>query len=360
MKYSNNGVSYDSDTAYNEAYNGTEWTANKPGNQYVLANYGEAADVTNVYIVKSEDILMDGGKVLPRLAQAMYGRITDMDNLNKRLGEARFIDQEDGLWVRLRYDRMGKDDQFRLRGKTAELGYDWKKNPEETNSKRGTYHRGVSFKYTWDDVTFGDLASRDSEMKTWSLGAYDTFLGNDGFYHDYILRAGRSKADYSVGVDNVSGSADATFIQAGAEIGKKYDGNKGWFFEPQAQLQYTRINGAKFSDSNDTRAELDSVNSLISRLGIRVGREFGGNDRHQMYGYVNVLHEFMGETGVFAYDNSGAFRSEKTNKGTWMTVGLGGSTQLNDQTSVFIDFEKAIGNDFEQTYRFNARVQYKF
>ncbi|WP_295193125.1 autotransporter domain-containing protein [Veillonella sp.] len=81
--------------------------------------------------------------------------------------------------------------------------------------------------------------------------------------------------------------------------------------------------------------ELDSVNSLISRLGIRVGREFGGNDRHQMYGYVNVLHEFMGETGVFAYDNSGAFRSEKTNKGTWMTVGLGGSTQLNDQTSVF-------------------------
>ena len=200
LKYSNNGVSYDSDTAYNEAYNGTEWTANKPGNQYVLANYGEAADVTNVYIVKSEDILMDGGKVLPRLAQAMYGRITDMDNLNKRLGEARFIDQEDGLWVRLRYDRMGKDDQFRLRGKTAEL---------------------------------------------------------------------------------------------------------------------------------------DSVNSLISRLGIRVGREFGGNDRHQMYGYVNVLHEFMGETGVFAYDNSGAFRSEKTNKGTWMTVGLGGSTQLNDQTSIF-------------------------
>ena len=75
MKYSNNGVSYDSDTAYNEAYNGTEWTANKPGNQYVLANYGEAADVTNVYIVKSEDILMDGGKVLPRLVQAMYGRI---------------------------------------------------------------------------------------------------------------------------------------------------------------------------------------------------------------------------------------------------------------------------------------------
>ena len=135
LKYSNNGVSYDSDTAYNEAYNGTEWTANKPGNQYVLANYGEAADVTNVYIVKSEDILMDGGKVLPHLVQAMYGRITDMDNLNKRLGEARFIDQEDGLWVRLRYDRMGKDDQFRLRGKTAELGYDWKKNPEETNSK---------------------------------------------------------------------------------------------------------------------------------------------------------------------------------------------------------------------------------
>lgn len=81
LKYSNNGVSYDRDTAYNEAYNGTEWTANKPGNQYVLANYGEAADVTNVYIVKSEDILMDGGKVLPRLAQAMYGRITDMDNL---------------------------------------------------------------------------------------------------------------------------------------------------------------------------------------------------------------------------------------------------------------------------------------
>ena len=85
-----------------------------------------------------DQVLYDNGNVAigwSVSAQAMYGRITDMDNLNKRLGEARFIDQEDGLWVRLRYDRMGKDDQFRLRGKTAELGYDWKKNPEETNSK---------------------------------------------------------------------------------------------------------------------------------------------------------------------------------------------------------------------------------
>lgn len=60
------------------------------------------------------------------MSRSNYSNAIYMDRLNKRLGEARYIDDEEdqGMWVRIRHDRIGKEDAFRSRNTMYELGYD--------------------------------------------------------------------------------------------------------------------------------------------------------------------------------------------------------------------------------------------
>lgn len=98
----------------NEGYNGTEFDEVKPGDEYVDKNY---ADATNWLLAKdsSGDKVSDAGKTIINMSKVNYNNAIYMDRLNKRLGEARYISPEDeqGMWVRIRHDRIGKDDAFR-------------------------------------------------------------------------------------------------------------------------------------------------------------------------------------------------------------------------------------------------------
>lgn len=353
--YSKGALAEDTDEAYNRAYNGTAYDESKPGHEYVAAHYGVGAAVTNYYLTRRM-ATTDTARVLPRLGQAMYGRITDLDNLNKRLGEARYMNEDSGIWTRLRYDRIGKDNSYSTRGKTVELGYDWKNTNEDMKT---IYHRGASFRYTWDSVDFTDLGDKDSNIKTWSVGFYDTKMSDNGFYHDITARVGNSRGTFQLDNPFATGKEKHTFYQIGAEVGKKYQGNKGWFYEPQAQLQYTHIRGDQFTTSNGATVDVDTIDSLIGRLGIRVGREFGADRRQSVYGYANVVHEFLGDQTLHAFAGRHQLAVDTEHGGTWLTIGIGANRQMNDDTSIFLDAEKTIGNDFVSTYRINAGLEFK-
>ncbi len=139
----------DAETA-NDVYNGGGFSADKPGSDYVENNYGVSDNVSgqsllaeeddvsdtndldgtqNVYIVRKDntmDDLSNGGKTIIAMSKVNYSNAVYMDRLNKRMGEARFLEGDDGLWVRLRHDRIGKSDAFRSKNTMFEIGYDWK------------------------------------------------------------------------------------------------------------------------------------------------------------------------------------------------------------------------------------------
>lgn len=342
----------------NEGYNGgTEFDEVKPGDEYVDENY---ADATNWLLAKdsSGDKVSDAGKTIINMSKVNYNNAIYMDRLNKRLGEARYISPEDeqGMWVRIRHDRIGKDDAFRSQNTMYEMGYDVKQDCDN-----GERRVGMAIDYMDGKAEYTGIAG-DGDVKRYGLWLYDTWLGNKGHYTDYVLKWGHLENDFDIMArttgEKITGDYSNNVFSASAEYGKKNDMGGGWYFEPQAQLQFARVTGADYVTSQDTKVSLDGINSLIGRAGFRLGRDL--NENSTVYVKADLLHEFLGDQDITATDITGTLREEYENKGTWYDVGFGFATALGKSSYAFMDFEKSFGNDNDETYQINAGVQWTF
>ena len=350
----------DDDHAYNGGANFTDSEA-KPGTDYVDSVYGSVDGAQNVYLVRdklTEANKSDAAKTIINMSKVNYNNAIYMDRLNKRLGEARYISPEDeqGMWVRIRHDRIGKDDAFRSQNTMYEMGYDVKQDCDN-----GERRVGMAIDYMDGKAEYTGIAG-DGDVKRYGLWLYDTWLGDKGHYTDYVLKWGHLENDFDIMArttgEKITGDYSNNVFSASAEYGKKNDIGGGWYFEPQAQLQFARVTGADYVTSQDTKVSLDGINSLIGRAGFRLGRDL--NENSTVYVKADLLHEFLGDQDITATDITGTLREEYENEGTWYDVGFGFATALGKSSYAFMDFEKSFGNDNDETYQINAGVQWTF
>ena len=355
---------YSTSDTENSGYNGTEFGEEKPGNEYVDAEYGN--DATNWYLTRnsSGDEMSDAGKTMLNMSRANYSNAIYMDRLNKRLGEARYInddpEEDEGMWVRIRHDRIGKEDAFRSQNTMYQLGYD--KRQECDNGKRRV---GFAVDYMHGDTGYSDIAGK-GEIDRYGLWLYDTWTGNKGHYADYVAKWGHLQNDFEVytmtGGEKVTGDYSNNVFSISAEYGRKKDMGNDWYIEPQAQLQLARVTGADYTTSQGTKVSVDGINSLIGRAGFRLGKDFGEEKQSTVYFKADVLHEFLGDQTIRAMDGTtnGWQTVDYENKGTWYDIGIGYAAMLSQSTYAFIDLEQSFGNDNDDTYQINAGVRWTF
>lgn len=351
---------------YTTDYNGDDFDADKPGNSYVENVYGEAngaddIDSQNLYLVRdsSKDAgKSDSGATIINMSRANYKNAIYMDRLNKRMGEMRYVngEEEQGLWVRLRHDRIGQSGDFRSMNTMYEVGYDVKQPTDN-----GEHRIGMAIDYMRGSTTYDDIMGK-GETKRYGLWLYDTWLGEKGHYTDYIVKWGHLSNDFDIrdkdSLENITGDYSNNVFSVSAEYGKKNDMGNNWYFEPQAQLQLARVTGADYVTTQGSKVNVDGINSLIARAGFRIGRDMDENST--VYLKADLLHEFMGDQTVTAADATGTLREEFENKGTWYDVGFGFATKMSKNSYAFMDFEKSFGNDNDETYQINAGMQWSF
>lgn len=380
---------YDVNNAHNDEFNGEELTADKPGSSTVEDMFGLTEDeekqpeimtlaaeipsendstvnslADNLSIVKAtQDGLSDAGKTMLNMSRANYSNAIYMDRLNKRLGEARYINAEDGegMWVRIRHDRIGKTDAYRSQNTMYELGYDVKQ--ECDNSERRV---GMAVDYMHGDTGYSDIAGK-GEIDRYGLWLYDTWMGNKGHYVDYVAKWGHLSNDFELYTmsrgEKVTGDYSNNVFSVSAEYGKKNDMGNGWYFEPQVQAQLARVTGADYVTSQDTKVSVDGINSLIGRAGFRLGKDFGEEKQSTVYIKADVLHEFLGDQDISVMDNTtnGEWAGiSYENEGTWYDIGFGFATMMSKNSYAFLDLEKSFGHDNDETYQINAGVQWTF
>ena len=347
----------------NKEYNGADFDETKPGNAYVNEAYGDGA--INWYLEKnsSGDEMSDGGETILNMSRANYSNAIYMDRLNKRLGEARYINGEEneGMWVRIRHDRIGKTDAYRSQNTMYELGYDVKQ--ECDNGERRV---GFAVDYMHGDTGYSDVAGK-GELDRYGLWLYDTWMGDKGHYVDYVAKWGHLDNDFEVYTmsegKKVTGDYSNNVFSVSAEYGRKKDIGSDWYFEPQAQLQLARVTGADYTTSQGTKVSVDGINSLIGRAGFRIGKDFGEQKQSTVYIKADVLHEFLGDQDVSVMDDTTNGRYVGIgyeNEGTWYDVGFGFATQTGKNSYAFMDFEKSFGHDNDETYQINAGVRWTF
>ena len=351
---------------YTTDYNGDNFDADKPGNSYVENVYGEAngaddIDSQNLYLVRdsSKDAgKSDSGATIINMSRANYKNAIYMDRLNKRMGEMRYVngEEEQGLWVRLRHDRIGQSGDFRSMNTMYEVGYDVKQPTDN-----GEHRIGMAIDYMRGSTTYDDIMGK-GETKRYGLWLYDTWLGEKGHYTDYIVKWGHLSNDFDITAkttgEKINGDYSNNVFSVSAEYGKKNDMGNNWYFEPQAQLQLARVTGADYVTTQGSKVNVDGINSLIGRAGFRIGRDMDENST--VYLKADLLHEFMGDQTVTAADATGTLREEFENKGTWYDVGFGFAAKMSKNSYAFMDFEKSFGNDNDETYQINAGMQWTF
>ena len=352
---------YSTTDTENAGYNGESFGLTKPGNEYVDKEYGNTA--TNWYLTRnsSGDEMSDGGKTILNMSRANYSNAIYMDRLNKRLGEARYInaEEDEGMWVRIRHDRIGKDDAYRSQNTMYELGYDQKQ--ESDNGERRV---GFAVDYMHGDTSYSDIAGK-GEIDRYGLWLYDTWMGDKGHYVDYVAKWGHLSNDFEIynSREKVDGDYSNNVFSVSAEYGRKKDIGNDWYFEPQAQLQLARVTGADYTTNQGTKVSVDGINSLIGRAGFRIGKDFGEQKQRTLYFKADVLHEFLGDQTIRALDatTGGNWQSvDYDNQGTWYDIGIGYAAVMSKNSYAFIDLEQSFGNDNDDTYQINAGVRWTF
>lgn len=359
---------FDKDDEENEVYNGgadgsiVDETGGhksfKPGNNFV-ENVLDADGTAENWIItgvkeKKESDTVD---TIINMSRANYKNAVYMDRLNKRLGEARYIDGDEGMWVRLRHDRIGMKDEFRSMNTMYQLGYDKLDNKDD----KGERHIGAAIDYMDGSTSYSDIYGK-GETRRWGFWMYDTWLGSQGHYADYIVKFGHMHNEFDIRSMNtgekITGDYDNNVFSISAEYGRKKDIGNNWYFEPQAQLQLARVTDAEYKTSQDTDVYVDGINSLIGRAGFRLGKDV--DERSTVYVKADVLHEFLGDQRIVAGDVTGSLDKTYENKGTWYDVGFGFATEVGHDSYAYLDFEKSFGNDNDDTYQINAGLQWNF
>lgn len=392
------------DTAANEKFNGGKngMGTYKPGNDYVTAVFSgkgftkEVPDQEKIEtdVVAGKQTTDDAGNLLPEYLKtetienpvkegtnwfvdeavvtpsnnakvikksmqlnymnAIYGVYTD--SLEKRLGEARYSGDGDGMWARIRHDRVGRDSLYEANNTMTELGFDWRND----RTKFGRHIQGAALDYMDGSADYKEVTGR-SDSKRYGLWFYDTRLGDKGHYTDIVAKYGRLQNEYTLYPEMggpVKGDYHDDYWSLSFEYGRKKPLASNWFIEPQAQLQYTYLGSTDYRTSQGTQVDLAGTDSLISRLGFRLGKDV--SDRTSFYITGDFFHEFLGNQDVSAWDRTGRMDVTGHNDGSWYNAGLGFTTRVGKNSYAYASFDRSFGPHVDRTWTLEAGVNCRF
>lgn len=315
------------------------------------------------YFVDYSENPTDNIKVPVAAASAIHGDLLshrNIDTLNQRLGELRdYSDTEDGVWFRMKSGETESDKygHYNYRWNFYQLGYD----RTVADHQNGKWHIGGAFHSAMGDV---DYHHGDGDMRSYGGSLYAGWAGSKGHYMDYVLSYSHYNNKYNIYHDGMK-AADADYSDhawmVSAEYGRKFDMGGEWFIEPQSQLVYGKSGGSDYTLSNGVKVHDDGEDSLIGRLGFRLGKSFAtpkGQEPNQIYLKFNVLHEFSGDWDMALWETDVSYYQHCDGGDTWYTFGLGGKVSLTDNTVFYGDVEKSFGGDVTTKWQFNAGLRF--
>lgn len=239
---------------------------------------------TNWYLDTAVNTTSNSGNIIKNAAALDYANAVTTDTLNKRLGEARYSNEGDGMWARVRHDRFGKTNRYEGKNTMTELGYDWKR----CDTSYGKHMQGAAVNYTTGSADYKGVTG-ESSTKRYGLSFYDTQLRETGHYLDTVAKFGRVSNKFTLEQEdenNVNADYHNNYYALSFEYGRKNPLENNWYVEPQAQLQYTYLASTDYRTSQSTDVQLSGTDSLIGRVGFRIGREL--DDKTAFYVDANA------------------------------------------------------------------------
>lgn len=277
----------------------------------------------------------------------------EVNHLSQRLGDVRGNLRTAGAWARVYggESNVKQDVTTDIRSTTIQVGAD--------AAVSGNWIVGGAFSYTNMDA---DISNGSGESDGYTLAAYASGFFDCGGYVDVIGRIGRLSTDITA--SNLSsaamfdGSYDNTAFGLSAEVGYHWALSQTFWLEPQVELAYGYVLGDDFTASNDVKVEQDDMQTLMGRLGARLGASFPKN-AGEFYVHASVNHEFLGDNDFDATPAAGRTRSFSNDlDGTWVSYGVGMQLNATEQFAFYGTLERSHGDDYNDSYRYSIGGRY--
>ena len=268
------------------------------------------------------------------------------NDMNKRLGEVRASEGNQGVWARMargqsKYGAQGIKNQYNY----YQLGYDSKISED--------WILGGAFTYTDGDSSYTNGSGTNKHT---GFAVYGSNLRDDGSFIDLIAKYAHMKNDFDVNGGVGSGDYSTNGLSFSAEYGKRFQ-QEGYWIEPQAELTYGRVSSADFTTKRGAKVHQDSMDSLVGRLGLSLGKDI---KQGNVYVRASYLYDFQGDTSV-TMSKGGATTPFKTDLGGgWWEFGVGTNLDLGHDTHFYLDVETTAGGDVDTPWQWNAGMRYSF
>jgi outer membrane autotransporter protein len=282
----------------------------------------------------------------------------ELSSLRSRMGELRYGKTQGGGWMR----SYGNKYNLSAAGGTAyqqnqtgiSLGAD---APLPTSN--GQWLVGVLGGYSRSDLDI--TAGTSGRVDSYYIGGYTTWLSDEGWYVDAILKANRFKNKSDVRMSDgtkASGDYNTSGVGASVEAGKHIKLQDDWFVEPFAQVSTLWVDGKSYSLDNGMDASSNKADSILGKVGTTVGRNFPLDKGGFVQPYVKVAmaQEFAKSNRVKV--NSTTFSNDLS--GSRGEIGAGIAAQVSDVLQLHADVDYSNGENIEQPWGVNVGLRYSW
>lgn len=305
------------------------------------------------YLTKLEKTANNDTRVLLDAADNSYAlwRNTN-DSLRSRLGAlASGSEQSDGIWARTQAGRFSGDN-YEGRYNLYQLGFD------QAADAKSVYGAAVDY---GDGTGSYDNGSGKDKLKSFSL--YGVWTGDNGAYTNVTARYGMVSTDlesYGDYPDKAEYKQHAYSVSV--EYGKRFDMERGFFIEPQAQFTLGRLGSIDYTTDRGANGYIEGMNSAIGRIGFVMGQKITGDS--DIYLKADLLHEFAGERDLRLTSDAGGTNDILTKHNdygdTWFELGLGANIKVSKAASIYGEIERGFGGDINKKWSVNGGVRFTF
>ncbi|HFP5151014.1 TPA: S6 family peptidase [Escherichia coli] len=282
--------------------------------------------------------------------------ITEVNNLNKRMGDLRDINGEAGTWARLLNGSGSGDGGFSNHYVLLQVGADRKHELDNMD-----LFSGAMVTYTDTDSSARMFSGK---TKSWGTGVYASGLFPSGAYFDLTAKYIHNDNQYNL---NFSGSGKQNFrthsLYAGAEVGFRYHLTNRTFVEPQAELVWGRMQGQTFNWNDggmDVSMRYDNSNPLVGKTGIVSGHTFTGKGWN-LTARAGLHYEFdlTDSADVHLKDATGEHQVNGRKDGR-MLYSIGLNSRLGDNVRFGLEAERSAFGKYNTDNAINANLRYSF
>lgn len=294
---------------------------------------------------------VDAVDATQRLAFANW---VEDDKFMQRMGDLHYeTNNEEGVWVRVKGGKYSGDG-FSNRHTMYQLGYD----DVVKNTDKLKRYQGVAFSYDDGKNSFNRGSGK---LKAKSIGFYSTDLRNKGHYLDLAFKIYDADSDFTVfdtEGKKITGAFENSGISLSAEYGRKKYLDEHWSIEPQAQLTFGYLGGARYTTSNGIHVSQSDPNSVLGRIGCNFMYDMDENNT--VYLKANWLHQFAGNYGVTLTNGSDSLRIDNHDHDTWFEYGFGFACMIGKNNHLYADVERSTGGSLRKDWQWNAGMFWTF